>query len=107
MQQCQYRQPYGAGDRIFKKCELKFIVYVPLIRHGPHKNAFNNSSLSREESLPSSYLATVKETHKTHRNTQSNNSAVAFIRCCRNVFTEPLPSNGKGTQTHMTEGKDL
>jgi hypothetical protein len=39
-------------------------------------------------------------------NNMSNNSTVACIRCCRNIFTEPMPSNNSGIhmQTYRLGG---
>jgi hypothetical protein len=75
-----------------KKFWEEQIAYFPLIRHGPHRNRrlqqfFVAGGTSLPEPLPSN--------GPTQTHLSNSSSIVACIRCSGNVFTEPLPSNGR------------
>jgi hypothetical protein len=82
----------------------KLIASFPLIRHRPHrKRRYQQFVFVEGTSLSSCYLATVVDTQTDPQAHVSNNSSILACICCHsNVFTELLPSNGRGIhrQTH-------
>lgn len=82
------------------------IAYFPLIQYGPHrKRCLQQFFVAVGTSLTSCYLATVGRDRLIHTREYNNSSILACIRCRRNVFTQPLPSNErKDIQIHRLIG---
>jgi hypothetical protein len=84
----------------------------PLDHRGGHiKRRLQQFLIAAGTCLPSRCVATIGslisyDKDPTENEASNNSSVVACIHCCRNVSTEPLPSNWRGThiQTHRLTG---
>jgi hypothetical protein len=97
---------------------VELIANFPLTRQGPHRKrrlqqffpVAGTSLLSCSVATIRGYTDSPSIGHDLIEHDASNCfSIVAYIRCCENVFTEPLPSND-GRDAHMdtqTHERDL